>query len=88
MTLRIAHYDEQKSISIASRSVPHIHAYLASALGDAAFAAGSMDSPARHQIHNAIYQGGAHAKHGRVHLTEAPGFGVEIDWKAVEHDRA
>jgi L-alanine-DL-glutamate epimerase-like enolase superfamily enzyme len=83
-SLRIAHYAEQKSVSIAPHSVPHIHAHLVSAFGDAAFAAESMGDPSRHAIHNEIYRGGAHAKNGMVHLTEAPGFGVEIDWAAVE----
>jgi L-alanine-DL-glutamate epimerase-like enolase superfamily enzyme len=36
-----------------------------------------------HPIHNRIYRGGAHPHDGRVHLTEAPGFGLEVDWKAV-----
>ena len=55
---------------------------------DAAFAAESMGNPARHPIHNDIYRGGAHARNGAVYLTEAPGFGVEIDWRHVEKYRA
>jgi D-galactarolactone cycloisomerase len=87
-SLRIAHYAEQKGVSIAPHSVPHIHSHLVSAFGDAAFAAESMGNPARHPIHNDIYRGGAHAKNGAVYLTEAPGFGVEIDWRYVEKYRA
>jgi L-alanine-DL-glutamate epimerase-like enolase superfamily enzyme len=87
-SLRIAHYAEQKGVSIAPHSVPHIHSHLVSAFGDAAFAAESMGNPARHPIHNDIYRGGAHAKNGAVYLTEASGFGVEIDWRYVEKYRA
>jgi L-alanine-DL-glutamate epimerase-like enolase superfamily enzyme len=47
-----------------------------------------MGNPARHPIHNDIYRGGAHARNGAVYLTEAPGFGVEIDWRHVEKYRA
>jgi L-alanine-DL-glutamate epimerase-like enolase superfamily enzyme len=39
-------------------------------------------------LHHAVFHGGAHASHGMVHLTEAPGFGLEIDWKAVEKFRS
>ena len=87
-SLRIAHYAEQKSVSIAPHSVAHLHAHLVSAFGDAAFAAESMGDPSKHAIHTQIYRGGAHAKDGMVHLTEAPGFGVDIDWEAVERLRA
>jgi L-alanine-DL-glutamate epimerase-like enolase superfamily enzyme len=87
-SLRIAHYAEQKSVSIAPHSVGHLHAHLVSAFGDAAFAAESHGDMSRHPIHHAIYQGGAKARNGMVHLSEAPGFGVEIDWKAAEKFRA
>jgi len=87
-SLRIAHYAEQKGVSIAPHSAAHLHAHLVSAFGDAAFAAESHGNPGRHPIHHAIYQGGAHAKDGMVHLTEAPGFGLEIDWTYVEKYRS
>jgi L-alanine-DL-glutamate epimerase-like enolase superfamily enzyme len=83
-SLRIAHYAEQKGVSIAPHSAGHIHAHLVSAFGDAAFGAESHGDPGRHPIHHAIYRGGADVKNGMVHLTEAPGFGLEIDWKQVE----
>jgi D-galactarolactone cycloisomerase len=87
-SLRIAHYAEQKGVSIAPHSAAHLHAHLVSAFGDAAFAAESHPNLGRHPIHHAIYQGGAHAKDGMVHLTEAPGFGLEIDWAYVEKYRS
>jgi L-alanine-DL-glutamate epimerase-like enolase superfamily enzyme len=87
-SLRIAHYAELKGVSIAPHSAPHLHSHLVSAFGDAAFGSESMGNPGRHPIHDAIFRGGAHAKNGMVHLTEAPGFGLEIDWKGVERYRA
>jgi L-alanine-DL-glutamate epimerase-like enolase superfamily enzyme len=47
-----------------------------------------MGNPARHPIHDGIYRGGAEVKHGMVHLSEAPGFGLEIDRSYVEKYRA
>ncbi len=87
-SLRVAHYAEQKGVLIAPHSVGKLHAHLVSAFGDAAFAAESHGDHSRHPLHHSVYQGGAEAKDGMVCLTEAPGFGLEIDWKAVEHYRA
>jgi L-alanine-DL-glutamate epimerase-like enolase superfamily enzyme len=87
-SLRIAHYAEQKGVAIAPHSAGHFHAHLVSAFGDAAFGAESHGDRGRHPIHHAIYRGGAETKNGMVHLTEAPGFGFEIDWSSVEKYRA
>jgi L-alanine-DL-glutamate epimerase-like enolase superfamily enzyme len=84
-SLRIAHYAEQRGVMVAPHSAPHLHAHLVSAFGDAAFAAESFGvGDARHPIQNAIYRGGAEVRNGMVQLGEAPGFGVEIDWQAIE----
>ncbi len=82
-SLRIAHYAEQKGVIIAPHSAAHLHAHLVSAFGDAAFAAESHGDPTRHPLHHAIFHGGAEPRNGLVHLTETPGFGLEVDWKAV-----
>ncbi len=87
-SLRIAHYAEQKGVVIAPHSALHVHAHLASAFGDAAFGAESHGDPTRHPIHHGIHRGGAHTKDGMVHLTEASGFGMEVDWAGVEKFRS
>jgi L-alanine-DL-glutamate epimerase-like enolase superfamily enzyme len=87
-SLRIATYAEQKGVIVSPHSAPHIHAHLVSAMGDAAFAVESFGvSDRRHPIQNAIYQGGITVKNGVAQLSEAPGFGVTIDWDAVQHFR-
>jgi D-galactarolactone cycloisomerase len=86
--LRTGYYAEQKGVVITPHSAPHIHAHLVSAFGDAAFAAESVGRESRHPIQHAIYRGGAHFKKGMLHLTEEPGFGLEVDWKGVEKLRA
>lgn len=82
--VRIAEYAEQKSVSIQPHSWPHLHAHIVSAFGDAAFGSECVGDPTMHPIHHRIFSGGAYHKNGRVHLTEAPGFGMEIDWKQVD----
>jgi len=86
-SLRIAHYAEMRGVTIAPHSALHIHAHLVSAFGDAAFGAESHGDPGRHPIHPGIHSGGAEVKDGMAHLTEAPGFGMEIDWAYVEKCR-
>jgi L-alanine-DL-glutamate epimerase-like enolase superfamily enzyme len=87
-SLRIAHYAEQKRVTIAPHSAAHLHSHLVAAFGDAAFAAESHGNPARHPLHHAIFEGGPHVRNGMVQLSEAPGFGLEINWQAVEKFRA
>jgi D-galactarolactone cycloisomerase len=82
--LRVAHYAQAKGVAIAPHSAAHIHAHLVSAFGDAAFAVETVADPGLHPIHQRIYRGGAHYSAGRVVLSEAPGFGLEVDWDAVK----
>jgi len=82
--LRIARHAQEKGVLIAPHSAAHIQAHIASAFGDAAFGAESSGDDSNHPIHHRIFHGGAAHRGGRVHLTEAPGFGLEVDWKAVK----
>jgi L-alanine-DL-glutamate epimerase-like enolase superfamily enzyme len=82
--LRIAQHAKDKGVLIAPHSAAHIHAHIASAFGDAAFGAESSGDDRNHPIHHRIFHGGAAHRGGRVHLPEAPGFGLEVDWKAVK----
>lgn len=82
--LRVGIYAEQKNVMVQPHSWPHLHAHLASALGKGAYGAECVPEPGAHPIHHRIFGGGAHYKDGRLHLTEAPGFGIEIDWKQVK----
>jgi len=75
-------------VLIAPHLVGQLHGHLVSAFGDAAFAAESHGDPHRHPLHHAVYRGGAEVRNGMVCLSEAPGFGLEIDWKGVEKFRA
>lgn len=81
--IRVAEYAAMKGVVVAPHSAPHIHAHLASALGDAAFGAESVGDERIHPIHHRIFRGGAHFHNGQVRLTEDPGFGLDVDWDAV-----
>lgn len=86
--LRIARHAAAKGVLIAPHSAAHIQAHIAAAFGDAAYGAESVGDDRLHPIHHRIFRGGASHRGGRVYLTEAPGFGLEVDWKAVAELRA
>jgi len=86
--LRIARHAQEKGVLIAPHSAAHIQSHIASAFGDAAYGAESSGDDRNHPIHHRIFRGGAVHRDGRVHLSEAPGFGFEVDWKAVKALRA
>ena len=82
--LRVGIYAEQKNVMVQPHSWPHLHAHLASALGKGAYGAECVPEPEAHPIHHRIFSGGAYYADGRLHLTEAAGFGIEVDWKQVK----
>jgi L-alanine-DL-glutamate epimerase-like enolase superfamily enzyme len=82
--LRVAAYAEQKNVLVQPHSWPHLHAHIVSAFGNACFGTECVGDPRMHPIHHHIFAGGAAYRDGKVHLTEAPGFGMEIDWDAVK----
>ena len=82
--LRVGMYAEQKGVLVQPHSWPHLHAHLVSALGDACYGSECVGDPRMHPVHHRIFHDGAFYKDGRVHLTEAPGFGLTIDWQQVK----
>ena len=87
-SLRIAHHAEQRGVLIAPHTAPQIHGHLVSAFGDAAFGAESHGGHDRHPIQHHLYKAGTEFRDGMVHLSDAPGFGMEIDWKYVAKVRS
>lgn len=81
--LRVGMYAEQKGVLVQPHSWPHLHAHLVSALGDACYGSECVGDPRMHPVHHRIFHGGAYYEDGCVHLTEAPGFGIEVDWQQV-----
>ncbi len=82
--LRVAAYAEQKGVVIAPHVAAHIHGHLVSAFGDSAFGAEWVVSEGMYPIYSRVYEGGAAYRDGRVYLSEGPGFGFTVNWKAVE----
>jgi D-galactarolactone cycloisomerase len=86
--LRIAYLAEQHGVCIAPHTAPHIHAHIVSAFGASAFAAESHGDPERNPIHHGLYTDAPVVRDGLLHLHNAPGFGVDIDWHFVKKHQA
>ena len=88
-SLRIAHYAEHEGradrAAFGGGSCTRIWSRR---LGMLRSRAESHGDAGRHPIHHAIYRGGAEVRGGLLCLSEAPGFGMEIDWRGVEKFRA
>ena len=85
-SLRIAYLAEQLGARISPHQVPELHAHLCAAFPGTAFGCESNGDP--DPLWLGMYRERAEIKNGQVHLTDAPGFGIEIDWKFVEKHRA
>ncbi|MBI4195002.1 MAG: mandelate racemase/muconate lactonizing enzyme family protein [Betaproteobacteria bacterium] len=84
-SLRIATLAEQFGVRIAPHQVPELHAHLCAAFPGASFGVESNGVP--DPLWAGMYAQRAQITGGFVHLNEAPGFGVEFDWKFLDRHR-
>lgn len=84
--LRIATVAEQFGVRIAPHQVPELHAHLCAAFPGASFGVESSGVPT--PLSAGMYKRKAEIRNGYVHLTDAPGFGIEIDWDFIARHRA
>ena len=81
--LRIARHARDKGVLIAPHSAAHIQAHILG-IRRCRVRRKTAGDDRNHPIHHRIFHGGTSHRDGRVHLTEVPGFGLEVDWKAVK----
>lgn len=85
-SLRIVTMAEQFSVKVSPHQVPELHAHLCAAYPEASFAVESNGTP--DPLWSGMYRARADLRAGRVHLTDAPGFGIEIDWDFIARHAA
>ena len=83
--LRIATLAEQLGVRIAPHQVPEMHAHLCAAFPNASFGVEISGNP--DPMSAGMYARRAQIRGGYVHLDDAPGFGIEIDWKFSDRHR-
>ena len=85
-SLRIAVLAEQFGVKICPHQVPELHAHLCAAYPTVSFGVESNGVP--DPLWSGMYKQRAEIKGGHVHLSEAPGFGVEYDWDFLAKHKA
>jgi len=85
-SLRVAELAEQHGVQVTPHQVPELHAHLCAAYPRASFAVESNGTP--DPLWAGMYKQRADLRDGYVHLTDAPGFGIEIDWDFIRRHRA
>ena len=86
--LRVAQFAEQHGVQIAPHLAPEIHAHLVAAFPKAAFGVETHGGPERDPLWFGLYTERVQVRDGQVHLSDKPGFGIEIDWDYVRKHRA
>ena len=87
-SLRIANLAEQYGVRIAPHQVPELHAHLCAAFPGASFGVKANGNPKRNPVWEDIYLERATIEDSHVHLSDKPGFGIEIDWSFVARHKA
>ncbi|MBI3937958.1 MAG: mandelate racemase/muconate lactonizing enzyme family protein [Betaproteobacteria bacterium] len=87
-SLRIAHLAAQRGVYVAPHHAPELHAHLVAAFPDVGFAVESHGDPQREPVSFGLYKERAEVRGSYVHLSDKPGFGIEIDWDFVAKHRA
>lgn len=86
--LRVAQLAEQHGVFVVPHHSPEIHGHLVVAMPEVGYCVESHGSDTRDPLRHNLYVGGMSMRDGYLHLSDRPGFGLEIDWKAVERYRA
>ena len=87
--LRVAALAEQHGVMIAPHTAPELHGHLVAALPRCAFGVESHgDVSNRDPLSHHLFEGKPEMKNGYVHLSDRPGFGVDVNWDAVKKYRA
>ena len=85
--LRVAQLAEQHGVFVVPHHSPEIHGHLVVAMPEVGYCVESHGSDTRDPLRHNVYVGGMTMREGYLHLSDRPGFGLEIDRKAVERYR-
>ena len=86
-SLRVAQLAEQHAVFIVPHSSPEIHAHLVVALPDVGYCVESHGSDSRDPLPHHVFRERVTFRDGHIHLSDKPGFGLEVDWDAVKRHR-
>ena len=79
---------EQHGVWVVPHHSPEIHAHLVLALPEVGYCVESHGSGTRDPLPHHVFRERVDFRDGYIHLKDKPGFGLDIDWDAVERYRA
>ncbi len=85
--LRVAALAEQHGVMVAPHTAPELHAHLVLALPRCAWGVESHGGPTSDPLAYGLFRDHPHLHDGHLTISDAPGFGLEIDWSFVEKYR-
>jgi len=85
--LRVGHLAEQYGVRIAPHLAPDVHTHLCAAFPRSCFGVETHGNALRDPLALGLYPNHAHVENGYIQPSDAPGFGIEIDWDFVQRHR-
>jgi D-galactarolactone cycloisomerase len=86
--LRVAALAEQHGVMVAPHTAPEIHGHLVLARPRCAYGVESHGGPDCDPLAHGLFHRHPELRDGCLHIADAPGFGLDPDWKFVERYRA
>jgi L-alanine-DL-glutamate epimerase-like enolase superfamily enzyme len=86
--LRVATLAEQHGVMIAPHTAPELHGHLVAAMPRCAFGVESHGDAARDPLSHHLVTGKPEVRDSYVHLSDRPGFGIEVNWEFAKKYRA
>jgi L-alanine-DL-glutamate epimerase-like enolase superfamily enzyme len=85
--LRIAELAETHGVMVAPHTAPELHGHLVLGLPRCAFGVEGHGGPAEDPVGYGLYPDHPELRDGHLHLSDKPGFGLEVDWAFVDKYR-
>ena len=85
--LRVAQLAEQHGVFVVPHHSPEIHGHLVVAMPEVGYCVESHGSDTRDPLRHNVYVRGMTMRDGYLHLSDRPGFGLEIDRDALNRYR-
>ena len=83
-SLRVAQLAEQHGVFIVPHHSPEMHGHLVAAMPAVGYCVESHGSEERDPLRHEVFIHDVEMRDGYIHLGDKPGFGIDINWKAVE----
>ena len=86
-SIRVAQLAEQHAAYVVPHSSPELHAHLVAAMPQVGYCVESHGSDTRDPLPHRIFRDRVVFRDGHIHLNDKPGFGLDVDFAAVERYR-